>query len=89
MAIKGWNCFTLSRFRRQQLMAVPNRMAFEVTADGFLRYMVRNIVGTLVMVGLRKITSEQFRVILESRDRARAAATAPARGLFLVGVSYE
>ena len=67
----------------------PNRMAFEVTADGFLRYMVRNIVGTLVMVGLRKITSEQFRVILESRDRARAAATAPARGLFLVGVSYE
>jgi len=67
----------------------PNRIAFEITADGFLRYMVRNIVGTLVNVGLHKITPGQFKAILESRNRAQAAATAPARGLFLVQVFYD
>jgi tRNA pseudouridine38-40 synthase len=50
--------------------------------------MVRNIVGTLVDVGLGKITPDEFKHILKSRDRALAGATAPAHGLFLKSVMY-
>jgi len=64
-------------------------LAFEIEADGFLRFMVRNIVGTLVKVGLGKISPDEFKRILESRDRDQAGATAPAQGLFLVEVTYE
>jgi tRNA pseudouridine38-40 synthase len=60
----------------------------EVEGNGFLRFMVRNIVGTLVDVGKGKITPEEFKQILESRDRGRAGITAPPHGLFLVRVSY-
>ena len=65
------------------------RITFDITADGFLRYMVRNIVGTLVSVGLHKITPARFREILNNMDRSRAGATAPARGLFLMEVNYS
>ena len=57
-------------------------------ADGFLRHMVRNIVGTLVEVGRGKITTTRFVEILESGDRRQAGPKAPARGLFLVKVNY-
>lgn len=63
-------------------------LIFTIEADGFLRYMVRNIVGTLVDVGLGKITTEAFREILASKDRSNASATAPAHGLFLMEVKY-
>lgn len=61
---------------------------FIVEADGFLRYMVRNIVGTLHQVGAGKITPEEFASILNARDRRRAGPTAPAQGLFLKEVKY-
>jgi tRNA pseudouridine38-40 synthase len=64
------------------------RLTFRIEADGFLRGMVRNIVGTLVAVGLGKLQPQEMRAILASRDRRRAGATAPARGLFLVEVHY-
>ena len=63
-------------------------LAFEIDADGFLRFMVRNIVGTLVDVGRGKISPDDFKRILESKDRDQAGATAPAHGLFLKKVSY-
>lgn len=63
-------------------------VVFEIEADGFLRYMVRNIVGTLVEVGLGKISPEDVKDILDSKDRTRASATAPAHGLFLQSVNY-
>ena len=63
-------------------------IAFEIEADGFLRFMVRNIVGTLVNVGLGKISPDEFKRILESKDRHQAGATAPAHGLFLNEVIY-
>lgn len=67
----------------------PDRqLTFRIEADGFLRGMVRNIVGTLVMVGLGKLDSLQVGAILAGRDRRRAGAAAPARGLFLVEVRY-
>ena len=63
-------------------------LTFEIEADGFLRFMVRNIVGTLVDVGLEKISLDEFKRILASKDRSRAGATAPAHGLFLAKVNY-
>lgn len=64
-------------------------LAFEIEANGFLRYMVRNIVGTLVQVGSGMVGLERFTAVLRMRDRRRAGATAPPHGLFLVNVSYE
>jgi tRNA pseudouridine38-40 synthase len=63
-------------------------LIFEIDAEGFLRYMVRNIVGTLVDVGLGKITAADFKRILDARDRSQAGVTAPARGLTLLKVNY-
>lgn len=63
-------------------------LVFRIQANGFLRYMVRNIVGTLAEVGIGKLTPEAFRAILESKDRAQAGATAPPQGLFLMHVNY-
>ena len=64
------------------------RVIFKIEADGFLRFMVRNIVGTLVDVGLAKITPDEFKKVLEPRDRRNAGATAPPQGLFLMEVKY-
>jgi tRNA pseudouridine38-40 synthase len=63
-------------------------LTFRIEADGFLRYMVRNIVGTLVDVGLCKTSPVEFKQILKSRDRTKAGVTAPARGLCLMEVKY-
>lgn len=61
---------------------------FEIEANGFLKQMVRSIVGTLVDVGKGKINVEEFRKIFRSRDRKNAGPTAPAQGLFLKEVKY-
>lgn len=61
---------------------------FEIEANGFLKQMVRAIVGTLVEVGRGKIDVEDFQKILESRDRRQSGPTAPAHGLFLKDVKY-
>lgn len=61
---------------------------YEIAGTGFLRHMVRNIVGTLVDVGRGRRLPEDMRRILESRDRSQASATAPAKGLTLVEVRY-
>ena len=63
-------------------------LVFEIKGDGFLRFMVRNIMGTLVDIGLGKITVDDFNRIFESKDRNDAGITAPAQGLFLVQVEY-
>ena len=57
----------------------------KIEADGFLRFMVRNIVGTLVDVGKGKITPDGFKHILDSKDRSQAGATAPATLLKIAG----
>jgi tRNA pseudouridine38-40 synthase len=63
-------------------------LRFEIEASGFLRQMVRAIVGTLVDVGRGKLSPEDFEKILLARDRKKAGPTAPARGLFLREVRY-
>ena len=63
-------------------------LRFEIEANGFLKQMVRAIVGTLVEVGKGKISVKGVREILESKDRKKAGPTAPAHGLFLKEVKY-
>lgn len=57
--------------------------------DGFLKQMIRNIVGTFVNVGLNKISIDDFKNILQSQDRKRAGITAPACGLCLEKIFYN
>ena len=64
------------------------KLVFNFKADGFLKFMVRNMVGTLVEVGRGKITPNEFKRILLALDRNLAGATAPPHGLFLVEVKY-
>ena len=63
-------------------------LRFEITGNGFLRHMVRTIVGTLVDIGRGNMPVEQLAAIIASRDRARAGQTAPPHGLMLWQVSY-
>jgi tRNA pseudouridine38-40 synthase len=60
----------------------------QIEADGFLRHMARNIVGTLVEIGRGRIEPHLMKEILESRDRRLAGPTAPAHGLFLEKIEY-
>jgi tRNA pseudouridine38-40 synthase len=63
-------------------------IAISVEADGFLRYMVRTIVGMLVDCGRGKYSREEVAEILAAKDRRRAGLTAPPQGLFLMDVKY-
>jgi len=62
---------------------------FEITADRFLRNMVRSITGTLLDVGRGKLDPDGFRKIVEAKDRGKAGSSAPAKGLFLVEIGYK
>ena len=64
-------------------------ITYDVRGDGFLRHMVRGIVGTLVEIGRGRYPAEWISEVLLSRDRGRAGRTAPAAGLFLMGVEYQ
>jgi tRNA pseudouridine38-40 synthase len=63
-------------------------LKFSIRGTGFLRYMVRSIVGTLALVGRNKMTPLEFKAILESRQRSRSGPVAPAQGLRLELVEY-
>ena len=61
---------------------------FTITADRFLRNMVRAVVGTLLEVGRGRMTQEDVKSIIKSRDRSRAGASVPAKGLSLTEITY-
>jgi tRNA pseudouridine38-40 synthase len=63
-------------------------LVYEVKGSGFLHHMVRNLVGTFLMVGKRGPAAVDIQKILAARDRSAASATAPASGLLLVSVEY-
>jgi tRNA pseudouridine38-40 synthase len=65
-----------------------NKLLFTITADRFLRNMVRAIVGTMVDVGKGKTDITEFENIIKASDRSRAGKSAPAKGLFLAGIEY-
>ncbi len=63
-------------------------LVFHITADRFLRNMVRAVVGTLIEIGKGKMNLEEFKQIIESENRCNAGPSAPAQGLFLTQVTY-
>jgi len=65
-----------------------DELAYTVQGNGFLHHMVRNLVGTFVLVGKGALQPEDIKRILQLQDRSAAGATAPASGLFLVSVEY-
>jgi len=75
-------CFTPSLHKKET-------WSFHFTGDGFLRHMVRNLVGTFIEVGIEKKSIDDFNTILQKQDRNLAGPTAPAHGLILEKVFYE
>ncbi len=72
-----------SQWRRQE-----TELIYEIRGTGFLHHMVRNLVGTFLLVGKKTLKPQDVITILESKDRSAAGATAPASGLYLVNVEY-
>lgn len=70
------------------LQRIDAEIRIEINADGFLYHMVRNITGTLILVGCDKITVADFQKIIAAQDRKFAGPTAPAHGLCLEEVFY-
>ncbi len=65
-----------------------NKLVFTITADRFLRNMVRAVVGTLLDIGIGKTSLEDLTRIIESKNRSKAGASVPAKGLYLTKVLY-
>jgi tRNA pseudouridine38-40 synthase len=88
----GTGCDVLSHIRTIQEIAITQddhgMIRIIVEADGFLRYMVRNIVGMLFEVGKEKRSVDEISAVIEAKDRRQAGMTAPAHGLFLKEVKY-
>jgi tRNA pseudouridine38-40 synthase len=74
--------------RRSEIHKKGDELVYTIEAQGFLRYMVRTVVGTLLEVGRGKLAMEDIEGIFRRKDRTLAGATAPAKGLCLVRVDY-
>ncbi len=83
--VKTHNC----RLTHARWKHVDQGYLFEITADRFLRNMVRSLTGTLLDVGRGKLDLEGFKKIVEAKDRSKAGSSAPAKGLFLVDIGYS
>lgn len=82
--VNTFNC----KITHAQWTQENNQWKFTITADRFLRNMVRAIVGTLINVGLHKLSLTQFTSIIDSKDRSKAGFSVPAHGLYLTQVNY-
>jgi len=83
--VKTNNCrIAHARWTREE----DNQWVFTITADRFLRNMVRAIVGTLVEVGRHKMTVEEFCQVVERKDRCAAGTSMPGHALFLWNITY-
>ncbi len=82
--VKTYNCV----ISQAQWVVRDDLILFIVSADRFLRNMVRALVGTLIEVGLGKIDIHDFKNILDSENRSEAGASVPAHGLYLVDIKY-
>ena len=65
-----------------------DELIYTIRGSGFLHHMVRNLVGTFLLVGKKTVSTDDLRRILEARERTAAGPTAPASGLYLVDVEY-
>lgn len=84
----GSKASTVRTVLRAEWKESGSLLTFHLEANAFLFRMVRSIVGTLALVGWKEISVEEFRAILEARDRSRVKRVAPAHGLCLVEVNY-
>ncbi|WP_411894773.1 tRNA pseudouridine(38-40) synthase TruA [Winogradskyella sp. A2] len=82
--VKTYNCDIKEAFWQKN----NNELLFVITADRFLRNMVRAIVGTMVNIGLGKIKPNELHNIIASKDRSEAGYSVPAQGLCLVDIKY-
>ncbi len=82
--VKTYNCDISQAIWKKE----GDLLIFCITANRFLRNMVRAIVGTMLDIGFEKINKQDFKEIIESEDRSRAGASAKAHGLFLTEVVY-
>ena len=90
-SFRAGNCNAKTPIRilnRVEIFKQDGFLLFEFEGKGFLKHMVRNLVGTLVHVGRKKISARQVKTILEACNRRIAGPTAPAQGLCLVKVCY-
>ena len=83
--VNTFNCKIGQAFWKKE----NDALIFTISADRFLRNMVRSIVGTLVYVGLGKISKADFQTIIESKDRKKAGFSVPAHGLYLTEIKYD
>lgn len=74
--------------RAEWVQTAPDQWHFVITANRFLRNMVRAVVGTLVEVGRHRMTLDQLRLVIDGRNRCCAGESMPAHALFLEGVEY-
>jgi tRNA pseudouridine38-40 synthase len=79
---------TRRRIQAAEIACRNSQVFFFIKGSGFLRHMVRNIVGTLILVGQGEMVPDEIMRIIACRDRAFAGPTAPPQGLYLVGVDY-
>ncbi len=93
----NFKCFSRSRtdvftyncsIKRAEWEQQEDRLVFHISADRFLRNMVRAIVGTLLQIGLGKMEVEEMHRIIKSEDRSNAGASVPAHGLYLTRIIY-
>lgn len=82
--VNTFDCTIFEAYWKQE----GDKLIFTISANRFLRNMVRSIVGTLVNIGLHKITLEDFNAIIESKSRDNAGFSVPAHGLFLTKIEY-
>ncbi|MDZ7636391.1 MAG: hypothetical protein U5L72_18975 [Bacteroidales bacterium] len=86
--LHGGNKTNICRVSLARWDEQPGRLIFTITADRFLRNMVRAIVGTLIPAGRGKLSPAEFESILDGRNRGLAGQSAPAHGLALTAIEY-
>ncbi len=90
-SFRAAGCQSLTPFRRVDYISLwrrDNLVLLEIRANAFLHHMVRNIAGALIAIGTGDKSFSWLQSLVVARDRTRGTVTAPANGLFLVGVSY-
>jgi tRNA pseudouridine38-40 synthase len=84
-AVNTFDCTIFEAYWKQE----NNQLVFTISANRFLRNMVRAIVGTLVKIGSHKITLDDLNAIIASKDRDKAGFSVPAHGLYLTKIDYD
>ncbi len=83
--VSTFDCTIFEAFWKQE----NGKLIFTISANRFLRNMVRSIVGTLINIGLHKITLADFENIIASKNREKAGFSVPAHGLYLTNIYYD